>query len=49
MELINKSLMIHSAWNIATNKNSLLTATLKGKHYPDDSFWTTLVVSRLVY
>jgi hypothetical protein len=31
MELINTSLLIHSAWNVATNKNPLLTATLKAK------------------
>jgi hypothetical protein len=50
MELINKSLIIHSACNVATNKNPLLTATLKAKYYPHNSFWTTPVgISRSVY
>ena len=40
MELINKSLIIHSAWNVTTNKNPLLTAILKAKYYPANSFWT---------
>jgi hypothetical protein len=40
MELINKSLLIQYAWNVATNKNSLLTAILKYKRYPDNTFWT---------
>jgi len=39
MELVNKSLFIHSAWNIATNKNPLLSAILKAKYHPSDSFW----------
>ena len=40
MELVNKSLIIHSAWNVATNKNPFLTAILKAKYYPNHSFWT---------
>jgi hypothetical protein len=40
MELINKSLLIHSAWNIATNKDPLLTSIMKSKYFPDSSFWT---------
>jgi hypothetical protein len=40
METINKSLLIHSAWNIATNKNVFLSAILKAKYFPNDSFWT---------
>jgi hypothetical protein len=39
MELTNKSLILHSAWNVATNKNPLLTAILKAKYYLDNSFW----------
>jgi hypothetical protein len=34
MESINKSLIIHSAWNVIINKNPLFTATLKAKYYP---------------
>jgi len=41
MELINKSLIIHSAWNIATNKNPLLSDILKAKYHPSDSFWNS--------
>jgi hypothetical protein len=40
MELINKSLLIHSAWNVAINKNPLLSTTLKAKYYPHTTFWT---------
>jgi hypothetical protein len=40
MELINKSLPIHYAWNIATNKNPLLTSIMKSKYFPDSSFLT---------
>lgn len=39
IELINKSLLIHSAWNVATNKNPILTSILKAKYFPDTSFW----------
>ena len=35
MEMVNKSLIIHSAWNVATNKNPFLTAILKAKYYPN--------------
>jgi hypothetical protein len=37
---VNKSLIMHAAWNIATNKNPFLTAILKAKYYHDKSFWT---------
>jgi hypothetical protein len=40
MEIINKSLIIQSAWNIANNKNPLLSATLKAKYFSYHSFWT---------
>jgi hypothetical protein len=40
MDLINKSLIINLAWNIATNKNPLLPTTLKSKYFPNNSFWT---------
>jgi ribonuclease HI len=50
IELINKSLIIQSAWNIATNKNPFLTAILKAKYYPDNTFWTAPIpTSRSVY
>ena len=50
MELVNKSLIIHSAWNVATNKNPFLTAILKAKYYPNHSFRTAPVNgSRSVY
>lgn len=40
METVNKSLIIHSAWNIANNKNPFLTTILKAKYFPSNSFWT---------
>jgi hypothetical protein len=39
MELINKSLLIHTAWNIVTHKNPFLSNIMKAKYYPN-SFWT---------
>jgi hypothetical protein len=41
MELINKSLLIHTAWNIVTDKNPFLSNILKAKYYPNSSFWTS--------
>jgi hypothetical protein len=40
MELINKSLLIHTTWNIITNKNPILSNVLKAKYYPNSTFWT---------
>jgi hypothetical protein len=40
MQLINKSLMIQSAWNVATNKNPFLSSILKAKYYLNKTFWT---------
>jgi hypothetical protein len=40
LETVNKSLIIHSAWNVATRKNPFLADILKAKYYPNDSFWT---------
>jgi hypothetical protein len=40
MELINKSLLIQTAWNIVTDKNPFLSNILKAKYYPNSSFWT---------
>jgi hypothetical protein len=40
MELINKSLLIHTAWNIVTDKNPFLSNVPKAKYYPNTSFWT---------
>jgi hypothetical protein len=40
MEIINQSLIIQSAWNVATNKNPFLSAILKSKYFPDSTFWT---------
>jgi hypothetical protein len=39
MELINKSLIIHSAWNVATHKNPFLSNILKAKYYINSTFW----------
>jgi hypothetical protein len=37
---VNKSLILHAACNIATNKNPMLSSILKAKYYPNSSFWT---------
>ena len=36
---VNKSLVLHSAWLIASNKDPFLTGVLKSKYYPRTSFW----------
>ena len=36
---VNKSLVFHSAWLIASNKDPFLTGVLKSKYYPRTSFW----------
>lgn len=40
IDLVNKSLILHLAWNVVNNKNPFLTAILKAKYYPNDSFWS---------
>jgi hypothetical protein len=40
MELIYKSLLIHTAWNIISDKNPFLSNIMKAKYYPTSSFWT---------
>jgi len=40
LHTINKSLIIHGAWNIATNKNPFLTVILKAKYFHNSPFWT---------
>jgi hypothetical protein len=50
MELINKSLIIQSSWNVITNKNPFLFAILKAKYYPNNTLWTAPTTrSRSVY
>jgi hypothetical protein len=39
LEAVNKSLIIHAAYNIANNKNPFLSYVLKSKYYPNTSFW----------
>jgi hypothetical protein len=39
MELINKSLLIHTAWNVITQENPFLSNVLKAKYYTNSSFW----------
>jgi hypothetical protein len=41
MELINKILIIQTAWNVITNKNPILSNVIKAKYYPHSSFWTS--------
>lgn len=38
LHTVNKSLLIHAAWNVATLKNPMLSAVLKAKYYPHSSF-----------
>jgi hypothetical protein len=38
LETVNKSLIIHAAYNIADNKNPFLTAVLKAKYFPNSFF-----------
>jgi hypothetical protein len=37
---VNRSLILHVAWNVATGKNAFLTAILKAKYFPNTSFWS---------
>lgn len=36
---VNKSLVFHSAWLVATNKDPFLTSVLKARYFPNNSFW----------
>lgn len=36
---VNKSLVLHSVWLIATNKDSFLCSVLKAKYFPNTTFW----------
>jgi hypothetical protein len=38
--IVNRSLILHAAWNVATGKNPFLSNILKAKYFPNDSFWT---------
>lgn len=40
LHMVNKSLIIQAAWNIATQKNPMLSVVLKAKYHPHSSFWT---------
>lgn len=40
LHTVNKSLIIHAAWNIAVNKNPFLTSILRAKYFHNNSFWT---------
>jgi hypothetical protein len=44
MQLINKSLILQSAWNVATNKNPFLSSILKAKYYPNSFFGLLLLL-----
>lgn len=37
---VNRSLILHTAWNVATDKNAFLTTILKAKYFPNTSFWS---------
>jgi len=36
---VNRSLLLHADWNVATGKNPFLTSILKAKYFPNTSFW----------
>ncbi|KAK8455493.1 hypothetical protein SEVIR_4G124801v4 [Setaria viridis] len=36
---VNKSLVLHSAWLIASNNDPFLSAVLKAKYFPNTIFW----------
>ena len=40
IDLVNKSLLIKMAWSIASHQDPYLSAILKAKYYPSNSFWT---------
>jgi len=39
LQIVNRSLIVHAAWNIATGKNPYLTSILKSKYFANTSFW----------
>lgn len=39
LSTVNRSLILHAAWNIATNKDPFLIVILKSKYCPNTSFW----------
>jgi hypothetical protein len=41
--LVNKSLITHAAWNIATEKNPFLSSIIKSKYFHNSSFWTAKI------
>jgi hypothetical protein len=43
MELINKSLLINTAWNVITDKNPFLSNILKAKYYQNAPFGLPLL------
>jgi hypothetical protein len=49
MELINKNLIIQSAWNVVTDKNPFLSAILKAKYYPTTSFGQALLLGLALF
>jgi hypothetical protein len=40
LHTVNKSLILNAAWRIATEKHEYISAILKSKYYPNQSFWT---------
>ena len=39
LHLVNKSLIMHTTYTLATNKNPFLQQIIKSKYYPNSSFW----------
>jgi len=41
LRLVNKSLIMHTVYTLATNKNPFLAQVIKAKYYPNSSFWNS--------
>jgi hypothetical protein len=49
IHIVNKSLILNAAWRIATNKGAYLSAVLKSKYYPHNSFGPLLLILQNPY
>lgn len=47
--MVNRSLIVHAAWNIATSKNPFLSAILKAKYFCSTSFWLASNIATLPF
>src|SRR6185312_5570931 len=40
LELVNKGMLINSAWRLVHDSNSIVAKILKAKYFPSTSLWT---------